>query len=184
MSRPDQLARMVETFESIATTIVNEHGGRVIKTIGDEILFVADDPEGDGADRARPRRGPPTRTSPSCASGAAYGGVLAKLGDVFGPTVNVASRLTSLSRPGKILVDRGLSEALDGDEEFRVRRSRNKAVRGYSRLETYTLKRPRENSPSSTGRRDPRGRDRPSGPVTSPADVSRLPRTLGPGPVA
>ena len=86
----------------------------------------------------------PDHDFPELRVGVAYGEVLSKLGDVFGPTVNIASRLTSLTRPGRILVDRGMNEALEDDEEFRVRRSRNKAVRGYSRLETYTLKRPRE----------------------------------------
>jgi adenylate cyclase len=145
---PDELSRMLETFDAIGTNIVSEHGGRVIKTIGDEILFVADDPRV----MARIALALVEVTDgdfPELRVGAAYGEVLSKLGDVFGATVNIASRLTSLTRPGRILVDRGLSEALEGDDEFRVRRSRNKAVRGYSRLETYTLKRPRERSERS-----------------------------------
>ena len=31
---------MVQRFEALATDIVTAHGGRVIKTVGDEILFV------------------------------------------------------------------------------------------------------------------------------------------------
>src|SRR5436305_14146011 len=42
--KTDELARLVETFESTTQSIITEHSGRVIKTIGDEILFVADDP--------------------------------------------------------------------------------------------------------------------------------------------
>ena len=80
--------------------IVTEHGGRVIKTIGDEILFVADDPAGDGADRAGPRRGADA-DFPELRVGVAYGGVLARLGDVFGPVVNiaVAAHLAGAARP-------------------------------------------------------------------------------------
>jgi adenylate cyclase len=177
---PDELSRMLETFESIATTIITDNDGRVIKTIGDEILFVADDP------RAMARIAlalveVPDADFPELRVGAAYGAVLSKLGDVFGSTVNIASRLTSLSRPGKILIDRGLGEALGDDDEFRVRRSRNKAVRGYSRLETYTLKRPRERGAS--GPRHP-GRAGRSHAPSAGADLARLPRTAGPGPLA
>ena len=59
-----ELVDWVEYFEDEMTRPVVEHGGRVIKTIGDEILFVADDPVRRGrgraaGDRARCRRGRP-----------------------------------------------------------------------------------------------------------------------------
>ena len=37
----------------------------------------------------------------------AYGDVLHHMGDVFGPVVNLASRLTSVARPGSAVIDRG-----------------------------------------------------------------------------
>ena len=40
----DALVEWIEGFEQVATGTVVDHGGRVIKTIGDEILFTADDP--------------------------------------------------------------------------------------------------------------------------------------------
>ena len=81
---------------------------------------------------------------PDVRVGAAYGGVLSRMGDVFGPVVNVAARLTSLARPGRILVDSAMAEVLrEHRHEFRVKRSRTASVRGYSRLDTWTLKRPR-----------------------------------------
>ncbi|HET6562368.1 MAG TPA: adenylate/guanylate cyclase domain-containing protein, partial [Marmoricola sp.] len=74
----------------------------------------------------------------------AYGDVVSRLGDVFGPVVNVASRLTSIARPGRVLVDRDLHEVLQPlTEEFRVRRARTATVRGYSRLDSWTLKAPK-----------------------------------------
>jgi adenylate cyclase len=39
---------------------------------------------------------------------------VSRLGDVYGPTVNIAARLTSVARPGKVLVDRGAYEVLSG----------------------------------------------------------------------
>ena len=92
--------------------------------------------------------------------GAAYGAVLRRLGDVFGEPVNIASRLTSIARPGRVLVDRELAEALrPHEEEFRLRRVRGISVKGYSRLETWALKRPRG---PRTARRWPARRSRHS----------------------
>src|ERR1035437_5793733 len=34
------LARVVQRFEALASSVVTAHGGRVIKTVGDEVLFV------------------------------------------------------------------------------------------------------------------------------------------------
>lgn len=141
----DELAHLVEVFERIANEIVTENRGRTIKTIGDEVLFVADTPW----DMARIALGlveGSTREPdfPEVRVGAAYGGVLSRMGDVFGPVVNVAARLTSLARPGRILVDGAMAEVLgEHRHEFRVKRSRTASVRGYSRLDTWSLKRPR-----------------------------------------
>jgi adenylate cyclase len=136
----------VETFESTAASLVTEHGGQVIKTIGDEILFVADDAPAAGRiglALAEARQREPD--FPELRVGLAYGPVMRRLGDVFGSVVNVAARLTSVARPGRVLVDRemhALLEPLEG--EFRVRRARTTTVRGYTRLDTWRLKRPRQ----------------------------------------
>jgi adenylate cyclase len=139
-----ELAELVETFESTVATVISDHGGRVIKTIGDEVLFAADDrhtaarialelADGHTADEM----------FPEVRVGVAYGDVLRRLGDVFGEVVNIASRLTSLARPGRVLMNREMAEGLMEDEEFRVRRARTSTVKGYTRLETWALKRPK-----------------------------------------
>ncbi|MGN6722496.1 MAG: adenylate/guanylate cyclase domain-containing protein [Marmoricola sp.] len=142
--RADQLASLVEEFEARTVEIVGDHKGRVIKTIGDEVFFVADDPL-DGAlialellelAKQRPE-------FPTLHIGLAFGPVLARLGDVYGPVVNLASRLTSVARPGRVVVDRHLAEALMDRPEVRVRRMRRTAVKGYRLVEPWSLKRPR-----------------------------------------
>jgi adenylate cyclase len=109
-----ELVAWVEQFEDHLTRSVVEVGGRVIKTIGDEVLFVTDTPAGAAeiALVATERGADPEDEFPQVRAGIAYGGVVSRLGDVLGPTVNVAARLTSIARPGTVLVDRGAHEAL------------------------------------------------------------------------
>ncbi len=137
-----EIARMIDGFEDRALEIVTAHRGRVIKSIGDEILFVADDPRDTariGLELVEEHERDPE--FPELRVGLAWGPALARLGDVLGPVVNVASRLTSTSRPGKVLVDRCLADELADDEAFRLRRLRRTSVRGYRKLEPWALRR-------------------------------------------
>ena len=85
--------------------------GRVVKTVGDGVLFTARAPW-PRSDRARAARGVGLRGPPTAARGCRLRPVLTRLGDVYSPVVNLASRLTSLARPGTMLVDRELAERL------------------------------------------------------------------------
>ena len=112
------LVDLIEVFENETTRAVVAAGGRVIKTIGDEVLFVVDDAwaatevalllTGRGEDGAD--------AFPRVRAGIAFGPVTRRLGDVFGPTVNIASRLTAIARPGTVLVDRGAFDVLSGQD--------------------------------------------------------------------
>lgn len=158
-----ELVDWIEQFEDAATGIVVDHGGRVIKTIGDEVLFVSDDPVGAAeiALRMTERGLAEDDSFPLVRAGLAHGPVLSRLGDVYGPTVNIAARLTSVARPGSVLVDRGAYAAItghpddagdpdgdgDGDADaggsaYRFRRMRRTSVKGYSRLQAWVLRRP------------------------------------------
>ena len=99
-------------------------GGRVVKTLGDEVLFVTDDAA------SAPSRWRSTRVEahedddelPSVRAGVAHGPVLVRLGDVFGTPVNLASRLTDEARPGTVLVDTVAAAAL-ARRAYAVRRA-------------------------------------------------------------
>ena len=110
------LVHWVEYFESEMTRTVVDLGGRVIKTIGDEVLFVVDDPVAAAeVSLIVTERGEDDEDEfPRVRAGLAYGDVVSRLGDVYGPTVNIAARLTSVARPGTVLVDRGAHEVLSG----------------------------------------------------------------------
>ena len=111
-----ELVDLVEVFEDGTTQMVVSVGGRVIKTIGDEVLFVVDDAEAavEAGLELAARGEDEDDDFPRVRVGVTYGPVTYRLGDVFGPTVNIASRLTSLARPGSVLVDRGAFDALTG----------------------------------------------------------------------
>jgi adenylate cyclase len=136
-----ELGAMIEDFESTAAEVIARHRGRVVKTVGDGVLFTStsalaameialDLPEAwDAEDR------------PQLRVGAAYGEVLTRLGDVYSPVVNLASRLTSLARPGTVLVDRVLAEQIRDEPGYRVRSLRRVSVRGYDHLQPWLVRR-------------------------------------------
>lgn len=136
------LAALVDRFEGVAADTIAELGGRVVKTVGDEVMFTADDP-GVGADIAvtLSERIGGDETLPDLRVGVACGTVLSRLGDVYGEPVNIASRLTSAARPGSVLVDRDLAGVLEGDERWRLRRVPPRPVRGYALLQAFRLRR-------------------------------------------
>jgi len=141
----EELEAMVERFEQVTTELLADHRGRVVKTIGDEVLFIVDEPK-DAALMALEllERHLADEDFPEVRIGMAYGNVLNRLGDVFGPVVNVASRLTSIARPGRAVLDRAMAESLRDDPALRIRRKRRTSVKGYEHLEPWSLKRPRD----------------------------------------
>ena len=143
---PTELTALLEDFHALATDVVATCGGRVVKTVGDEVLFSVDEPI-DGAEIAlrlieRLDVSPsPLTTSPRLRVGVANGEVVTRFGDVYGEAVNIAARLTANARPGRVLVDRNLAAALDGDDRFRLDSRRPLAVRGYRHLQQWELRR-------------------------------------------
>jgi adenylate cyclase len=137
----EELTTLLEGFEEDAAEAIAEFHGRVVKTVGDEVLFVADTAV--DAARIAVRLADPRRDDdglPTLRVGLAMGPVLSRFGDVYGSVVNVAARLTALARPGRILVDRTIAAELADVEEFRLRSRRPVAVRGFSRLRSWSLR--------------------------------------------
>jgi adenylate cyclase len=123
----EQLTELVDEFEDAAFDVVSARGGRTVKLIGDEVMFVARTvPEAvdialDLADRLRAYPG-----MPEIHCGIAYGPTASVGGDVFGPTANFAARLTTIARRGTIVIPRAVMDQLAGRDDIdviRVRRS-------------------------------------------------------------
>nr|WP_233532660.1 adenylate/guanylate cyclase domain-containing protein [Antrihabitans sp. YC2-6] len=141
-----ELAALIETFESGTTETITGNGGWVIKNVGDEVMFAAERPADIAAiafgladQRMDPEHGdvavPPLRI------GLSYGPVLQRFGDLYGPVVNIAARLTGVARPGTILVDSGLASKLTEVPGARLVSLRPVRVRGISRLRAHVLRR-------------------------------------------
>jgi len=135
-----ELGEMIERFGSTTTEVIADGHGRIVKTVGDEVLFVADE-IADGAAIAlglRDRvRGEPLL--PRLRIGLAAGPVLVRYGDVYGEVVNIASRLTTHAAPDSVLVDRTVAHNLADDPRFALRPLRPLAVRGYRNLHPWLI---------------------------------------------
>lgn len=109
-----ELAHVIGDFEAICRDIVSVGGGRVVKTVGDEIMFLADTPE-DGAQIALSLSEAIAAEPglPDVRVGLAWGSMFSRYGDVFGPTVNLAARLEGVAEPGAVVVDADTQRAIE-----------------------------------------------------------------------
>lgn len=115
------LASVVDRFETVAFATIGMHGGRVVKMIGDEVMFAIDDPV--AAARCALDLAESYHAADDLSDvrvGMAWGTVVDRDGDLFGPPVNLASRITSIAYPGTVVIDDELRNLLPGDD-FSVR---------------------------------------------------------------
>jgi adenylate cyclase len=139
---PAELSSLVTRFEMRAFEVTASLGGRVVKHIGDEVMFVSLDPvaacrialtltEAFTADGIEPRGG-------LCA-----GDVLVLHGDYYGPVVNLASRLTDAAVPGEVLVDDAVVAALVDVEDVAYEPAGRRQLKGFDdTVRVHALLRP------------------------------------------
>jgi adenylate cyclase len=143
-----RLSQKLHERGQLSADVIAGAGGRLVKTVGDEVLFIADraaEAALIGLELAETMAEDPVL--PDVRVGIATGVVLTRLGDVFGRTVNLASRLTALAAPGAVLVDRDTADALAGNADFALDPGRTRAVRGLGLVRPGVLRRPRQGSP-------------------------------------
>jgi adenylate cyclase len=142
---PTRLLTMVDNFQEIAHELATAHRGRIVKTIGDEVLFLTDGAD-DALDAAQIALGLLDECAqqpllPELRIGIAHGPVLTHYGDVYGEPVNIAARLTAHAPPGRVLIDAPLAAQLTDQHTYRVRTRRPIKVRGYNHLACFGLTR-------------------------------------------
>ncbi len=137
----DRIGDLVEIFESRCADVVAGRHGRVIKTLGDSVLFVSEDPvrameialsivDVIGNDKRLP----------DVRLGLATGAVVMRLGDVFGPPVNLAARLTGVARRNRVITDEETASRLPA-REFETRPLPPRPLRGFGVVEPVAVRR-------------------------------------------
>jgi adenylate cyclase len=141
-----ELAEVVNRFEQIAyDTVARFTGARVVKMIGDEVMFAADDvrtgaelaltlAEAYGADDALG----------DVRVGLATGSALKLEGDLYGPAVNLASRIVSIAYPGSVVVPAEVVDGLAGDPAYSFLGLRSHHLRHIGRVKLWVLRREEE----------------------------------------
>lgn len=136
----EELAALVARFETVTHDTIAQLGARVVKTIGDEVMFVAEDP-GVAVQVALTLtdRTLQDEVLPRARAGLAFGPVLAREGDYYGSVVNLAHRLVEIARPASVVVSADLATALDGREEFVFGKLRSRRIRDIGRVEIFAV---------------------------------------------
>ena len=140
---PDhELAVIVDRFEALAYDIVAQQGGRVIKMIGDEVMFVVDEPGTAieiGLTLAETYHGEASLSDVRV--GLAAGPVLEREGDLFGPTVNLASRIAGIAYPGGVVVSESVQEGQSESEMFEFHSIRAHTLKDIGRVPLWVARR-------------------------------------------
>jgi class 3 adenylate cyclase len=110
---PTELSELLIEFSGAVSDVVHVDGGRVVKFIGDEVMWVTSTPALllkvalDLVEHPRARE-----AGLQVRAGLGFGSVLAIGGDYFGTPVNLAARLVSAAMPGQILASAGVRDTL------------------------------------------------------------------------
>jgi adenylate cyclase len=135
-----ETGEMVETFELIGTDLIVGGGGRVVKMIGDEVMF-SSEPDQVGEIALALAETFDSPGLPSVRVGVAAGSVVAQSGDLYGPVVNLASRATMVARPGTVLISASLAETLGRDPRYTVKALQARRLKGIGPTVLHVLRR-------------------------------------------
>ena len=136
-----ELVDIVDRFERIAYQEIPERGGRVIKTLGDEVMFCNPSPQAAGETAlALAAACKADAVLPDVRVGLAIGPMLAWEGDYYGPTVNLASRLAGIATPGTVIISDELADKLAGDEAFSLIEIRGVKLKGIGKTKPWVLR--------------------------------------------
>lgn len=135
-----ELSDLVERFEAYAYERIPGGGGRIVKTIGDAVMFAVEAPRDAAAiGLSLVRASARDPLMPDVRVGLAIGPTVSYEGDLFGQTVNLASRLVTLAKPRTVLVSDELGQALAADGAFTLRRLRAR-LKGLGRVRAWVLR--------------------------------------------
>lgn len=112
---PTELSELLVEFAGTVSDLVHTDGGRLVKFIGDEVMWVTSSPELLVKVAVDLVEHPQARDAGlHVRAGLGFGEVLALGGDYFGTAVNLAARLVGAAAPGQILAATDLRDELPG----------------------------------------------------------------------
>ena len=118
---PTRLTAYIHSYEARTRDIVTQGGGRVVKMVGDAVLFLADDlSSGIPIALALADTESNAKTETPMRVGMVWGQVVQRFGDVFGSRVNLAARLTDIASPNTLYVDPSTAALLAGDRQYHL----------------------------------------------------------------
>jgi adenylate cyclase len=137
-----ELGVLVDRFEATAYDIVGSRGGRVVKMIGDEVMFSVDS-VGTAVEIALDLSETyhDDESLSDVRVGLAYGPALDREGDLYGPTVNLASRIVNVAYAGSVVVSDDVHSELSGDDSLVWRSLRMRRLRDIGRVALWTVRR-------------------------------------------
>lgn len=136
-----ELATVVDRFETIAYDTVNRLGGRVVKMIGDEVMFAVDEeqPAVEIALSLAERYRDDDELS-DVRVGLASGPVLQREADLYGPVVNLASRIVNLAFPSTVVCSASVREAV-GSQEYTWKPIGYRNLKDIGRVPLFVVRR-------------------------------------------
>jgi adenylate cyclase len=126
---PSELALVIERFEETAYDVATARDGRVVKLIGDEVMFVTSEASAacDIALTLFERFADDPAVTPR--GGLAFGDLLLRGGDYYGPVVNLAARVAEIAVPNELLATTELAESV-GAAPFRLEPAGRRLLKG------------------------------------------------------
>lgn len=136
-----ELPALIGRFQHVCNTAVTTAGGQVVKLIGDAVMFVVGEPVSAALAALAIRDGLQEEPeAPAVRIGLAIGPLVHLEGDVYGDTVNRASRLAELARPDSVLADDDLATALADHDEVRLRPLRPHRLKGIGLVRAWSIR--------------------------------------------
>lgn len=128
------IEEFVDLLEATTATLAIQHGVRLVKMMGDEVMLVGPDASDMGC-AAVCLVDELDASGYRARGGVSFGDVAMVHGDYFGNVVNLASRLAGLAEPGQLLTDPAGAEAIassaaSGDDVVAVTESGERPIRG------------------------------------------------------
>jgi adenylate cyclase len=149
-----ELAEVVGRFEELAYDTVAAGGGRIVKMIGDEVMYVVESPAvAAHIGLALADAYAEEEELSDVRVGIAIGPVLGREGDYFGPVVNLAHRIVNIAYPGTVVVSAEIAEAIEEEGGLELKPLRPRLLKDIGRVPLYTVGHPGEARPSWKARK-------------------------------